>query len=35
MIIITRDDLAEEGYDQVKHAWSEHEDKLLLKLCRN
>lgn len=34
-IILTRQDLLQEGYDQTKKAWSKEEDRLLLRLCQN
>lgn len=34
-IIVTREDLLEEGYEQSKRPWTEEEDQLLLQLCAN
>jgi hypothetical protein len=34
-IILTREDLVEEGYGQTKKAWTEEEDEMLMKLCAN
>jgi len=34
-ISVTREDLLGEGYGQTKRAWTEEEDKLLMKLCAN
>jgi hypothetical protein len=33
--VLTSADLEEEGYEQTKKPWSEEEDRLLLRLCRN
>ena len=32
-IVLTKEDLLEEGYEQTKKAWTEEEDKILMKLC--
>jgi hypothetical protein len=34
-IILTRQDLLQEGYEQTKKPWSKEEDRLLLRLCKN
>jgi hypothetical protein len=34
-IIVSKEDLMEEGYEQTKRAWTEEEDQLLMKLCSN
>ena len=34
-ITVTKQDLLLEGYDKTKKAWTEEEDALLLKLCRD
>jgi len=35
MIIVCKEDLIEEGYEQTKRSWTEEEDRLLMKLCSN
>jgi hypothetical protein len=34
-LAVTREDLLREGYEKTKKAWTEEEDALLLRLCKN